>query len=189
MRKNLLVGLVLAVAAVVVVFVSDWFGLELESVALLGVAIGAVIAVVPDRSPFMRLAAFVAGALVTLICYLLRAGALPDSTAGFAVFAGLTIALVTVVSVGSGGRLSLWATLLGAAAFAGAFDQTYTAAPPEVVSTSVSALTALFMTVAFGFFAVLAAVLDPAASPAQRAPRTEESPEETHRLDDMMETK
>src|SRR5687768_9289062 len=43
MRKNLLVGLVLTVAAVLVVFVSAAFDLELEPVALLGVALGAVV--------------------------------------------------------------------------------------------------------------------------------------------------
>lgn len=189
MRKNLLVGLVLAVTAVVVVFVSDWFDLKLESVALLGVAIGAVIALVPDRSPFMRLAAFGIGAVLTLVCYVLRAGVLPDSTGGFAVFAGLTVVLVTLVAAGSGGRLPLWAGLAGAAAFAGSFDFTYVDAPPEVATTSVSALTALIITVALGFFAALAVVLDPPASSKRRTRSTEESPEDTHQLNDMMETK
>ena len=61
MRKNVLVGLVLTVAAVVVVLVSSVFDLELESAALLGAALGAVVALVPDRSPMMRLAGFAGG--------------------------------------------------------------------------------------------------------------------------------
>lgn len=188
MRKNLLVSLVLAVTAVAVVFVSDWFDLELESVALLGIAIGAVIAIVPDRSPFMRLAGFGGGVVLTLIAYLVRAGLLPDSAGGRATYVALVILLVTGLATLSGDRLPMWATLLGAATFAGAYELTYTAAPPEVASSSVSMLTALVMTVAIGFVAASATVPAAPAAPSRHTLRPE-SQEETHRLDDMMETK
>jgi hypothetical protein len=104
------------------------------------------------------------------------------------VFVGLVVVLVTAVAVGTGGRLPLWATLLGAAAFAGAYEATYTAAPPEVTSTSVSVLTALLMTVVVGFLAAAAAASEPSSTATRRTPRGV-SPEETHRLNDMMETK
>lgn len=189
MRKNLLVGLVLAAAAIVVIFVSDWFDLELESVALLGIAVGAVVAIVPDRSPFMRLAALGGGGLLSLVGYLVRAGLLPDSVGGRAVYAALVILLVAALSAVSRGRLPLWATLLGAAAFAGAYELTYTAAPPEVASTSLSTLTALIMTVAIGFFAAAATVTpEPSTRQSRRIGRPK-SQEDTHPLNDMMETK
>ncbi len=188
MRKNLLVGLVLAAAAIVVVFASDWFDLELESVALLGVAVGGVIAIVPHRSALMPLAGFGGGVLLTLVGYLVRAGLLPDSTGGRAVFVALVILLVAALATLSGGRLPLWATLLGAAVFSGAYEATYAAAPPEVASTSVSMLTALVLTVAIGFFAASTIVTAEPVTRARRAHRPD-SQEETHRLNDMMETK
>ena len=80
MRRTLLVGAVLTVAAVLVVLLSDLLDLKLESAALLGVALGAVVALVPDRSPLMRLLGFLAGFGLAWVGYLLRAGVFPDST-------------------------------------------------------------------------------------------------------------
>jgi hypothetical protein len=187
MRKTLLVGLVLTVAAVTAVFVSAALDLKLESVALLGVALGGVIALVPDRSPFMRLAGFAGGFVAAWVGYLLRAAVLPDSAGGRAVVVGLVIILATAIAALTAGRIALWSTLLGAAAFAGAYEYTYAAAPPEVASTSVSAATTLLFTVAVGFLA--AGLMAPAGEQAverrTRAHRPKDEVETT-RLDDMM---
>lgn len=187
MRKTLLVGLVLTVAAVLVVFVSAGLDLKLEPVALLGVALGGVIALVPDRSPFMRLAGFAGGFVAAWIGYLLRAAVLPDSAGGRAVVVAIVIVLATAIAALSAGRIALWSTLLGAAAFAGAYEYTYAAAPPEVASTSVSAATTLLFTVAVGFLA--AALMTPATEqPVERRTRAQRPTDdvETTRLDDMM---
>lgn len=98
MRRTMLVGLVLTVAAVVVVLVSAWFDLELEPVALLGVSLGAVVALVPDRTPLMRLAGFAGGLVAAWIGYVARAAMLPDSTGGRAVaVASTSISAVTAL--------------------------------------------------------------------------------------------
>lgn len=189
MRKNLLVGLVLAAAAIVVVFVSAWLDLELESVALLGVALGAVLALVPDRSPLLRLAGFAGGFVIAWIGYVIRAAVLPDSTGGVSVFVALVLVLAVAVAAVSGGRIPVWTPLLGAAALAGAYEYTYAAAPPEVASTSMSAATALLLTAAVGFLA--AAVVAPAGEPTPTAPRrarrSSHDDAETNTLDEMME--
>jgi hypothetical protein len=187
MRKTLLVGLVLTVAAVTVVFVSAALDLKLEPVALLGVALGGVIALVPDRSPFMRLAGFAGGFVAAWVGYLLRAAVLPDSAGGRAVVVGLVIVLATAIAALSANRVALWSTLLGAAAFAGAYEYTYAAAPPEVASTSVSAATTLLLTVAVGFLA--AALVTPTGEhPVERRTRADRPKEidESTPLDDMM---
>jgi hypothetical protein len=186
MRKTLLVGLVLTLAAVLVVFVSAGLDLELESVALLGVAVGAVVALVPDRTPFLRLAGFAGGFVAAWVGYLLRAAVLPDSTGGRAVVIALVIAVAVAIAAVSMGRVPLWSTLLGAAALAGAYEYTYSAAPPEVASTSVSTATALLFTAAVGFLAT--AIIAPSASPAERSDRAPEPEhhDETTSLDDMM---
>ena len=189
MRKTMLVGLVVTVAAVLVVLVSAWFDLELESVALLGVGVGAVIALVPDRSPWMRLVGLLGGVVAAWVGYLVRAGMLPDSPGGRAVAVGLVVVLAVGVAVAGMGRIPLWSSLLGAAALAGAFEYTYAAAPPEVTSTSISAVTTLLFTVAVGFLAAALVAPEgeqPAAPRPPRPHRRDDAP--TSRLDDIMET-
>ena len=186
MRKTLLVGGALIVAAVLLVVLSDLFDLRLESTALLGLTIGAVVALVPDQSPAMRLLGFGAGLVVAWISYLVRAGFLPDSVAGGAVSIVLVLAVCVALAALTAGRVPLWSTLLGAAAMAGAYEYTYAAAPPEVVSTSMSTVTALLMTTALGFLAV--ALTTPRAADATRATRKRDArDEETTSFDDIME--
>lgn len=187
MRKTLLVGLVLTVASVLVVVVSAWFDLELESVALLGVCAGAVVALVPDRTPFARLGGFAAGFVAAWVGYLLRAAVLPDSTGGRAVAVGLVVLVSVGVAAASLGRIPVWSTLLGAGALAGAYEYTYAAAPPEVTSTSLSSATALLLTAAVGFLAT-ALVAPDGEQPTPRGialPRRRRD-DATDRLEDLM---
>lgn len=187
MRKLLLVGAVLVVATVLVALVSSGLDLDLESVALLGVALGAVVALVPDRAPLMRLAGFVGGVVVAWIGYVVRAGFLPDSVGGRSVTYALVLVLAVAIAAASMNRVPLWSTLLGVAAFVGAYEYPYAAAPPEVTSTSVTAVTALLFTAAVGFLAT--ALIAPSVdAPVERthrrpAPRDDESDS----LDNMME--
>jgi len=186
MRKTLLVGMVLVVAAVLVVMVSAALDLELDSVVLLGIAAGAVLALVPDRAPLARLAGFFGGFVAAWIGYLLRAGVLPDSAGGRAVAVAIVIALAVVLAAASLGRVPLWSTLLGAGALAGAYEYTYAAAPPEVMATSVSAATALLLTVAVGFLAT--AAVAPDGEEATRRPFMPRRREDiaNDRLEDLM---
>jgi hypothetical protein len=168
MRRTLVAGLVLAVAAVLVVLVSSGLDLELESVALLGGALGAVVALVPDRSPLVRLGGFGAGFLAAWIGYVVRAAMLPDTAGGRAVAVGLVVLLCVGITAVSMDRLPLWTTLLGTAALTGAYEFTYAAAPPELASTSVSTATTLLFNVAVGFLA--AALVAPHSRPGTPHP-------------------
>ena len=77
--------------------------------------------------------------------------------------------------------------LVGVAAMVGAYEFSYSAAPPEVMSTSVSAVTALLMTSAVGFLAT--AVLSPREPrPSTFFSRRTTADEETTSFDEMMET-
>jgi hypothetical protein len=187
MRRNFLCGLTLAVSAVVVVVLSATFDLELESVALLGAALGAVVALVPDRGPGARLAGFALGFVVAWAGYIVRAQFLPDTSSGRAVAVGIVVVLCTLVAALSADRLPLWSVLLGTAAFAGGYEFTYNAAPPELLETSLSTATTLLLTVGIGF---LAASL---VAPPSDAPRTPPAPgkravsTENTRLDEIME--
>ena len=192
MRRTLVAGLVLAVAAVLVVLVSSELELELESVALLGGALGAVVALVPDRSAPVRLGGFAAGFVAAWIGYVVRAAMLPDTAGGRAVAVGLVVLLCVGITAASMDRLPLWTTLLGTAALTGAYEFTYAAAPPELATTSVSTATTLLFNVAVGFLA--AALVAPHGRPS-RSHRSEEAdlasgdatqPADDAKLDDFM---
>ena len=169
MRKTMLAGVVLALAAALAVWLGDFFGLELDSVALLGAALGAVVALVPDGRPGLRLSGFLAGIVVTWIGYVVRAALLPDAASGRAVAALVIVLLCTVVVAAAMGRIPFWSTLVGVGALVGAYETTYAAAPPEIATTSVSTVTALLMTAGIGFLA--ASFFAPAPVGAQ-PPRT-----------------
>jgi len=153
MRKNLWAGVVLALAAGLIVLVSSALDLELESTALLGAALGAVVALVPDRSAAMRLGGFATGFVFAWVGYVIRAALLPDTAGGRAVVVTLTVLLCVLVTVASRDKLPLWSLLLGTAAFTGAYEFTYTQSPPELMTTSVSTATTLLFNVAVGFLA------------------------------------
>jgi hypothetical protein len=188
MRRNLLTGLLLAAAAVLVVALSATFDLELESVALLGAALGAVVALVPDRGPVAKLAGFTGGFLIAWVGYVARAMYLPDASSGRAVAVGLVVVACTVLAVASVERLPLWSILLGAGAFAGAYEFTYNAAPPELLETSVSTATTMLLTVGIGFLAAsVVAPIAGAGAPVASAPPRETAPEQSARLDEIME--
>ncbi len=155
MRTSSLAGLSLALTTALAVLVSSWFDLQIESVALLGAAAGAVLALVPDTTPLARLGGALLGMVAALVGFVLRAAVLPDSAGGRAVAVAIVVLLCTVVAVLTFQRIALWAPLLGAAVFAGAYERVYAAAPPELPETSVSTLTAVLVSVAIGFLATI----------------------------------
>ncbi|NUR09593.1 MAG: hypothetical protein HOQ22_04220 [Nocardioidaceae bacterium] len=187
MRRTLFSGVILAIAGAVVVYVSSALDLELESAALLGGALGAVLALVPDRTPLARLGGFAGGFLAAWVGYALRAQFLPDSAGGRAVAVAVVVLLCVGITAASMNRLPLWSTLLGTAALAGAYEFTYAAAPPEMLSTSFSTATTLLLNVAVGFLA--AALVAPTAR-GERRERPEQAPTDddptSAQLDDLM---
>ena len=197
MRTSLLAGGIVVVAAVLAVLLGAPFGLELDSYALIGVAMGAVVALVPDGRPGLRFAGFASGVLVAWIGYLVRAALLPDTVGGRAAATFLVLALCVVVATIAAGRIPVWSTFAGAATFFGAYEATFAAAPPEVASTSLTALTAVALTAALGFLAAsFVAPVAAATAPAVAAPAAEQGDEQDldqelealdASLDEMME--
>jgi hypothetical protein len=172
-RVTLLSGAVLTVASILVIVLSSSLGLDVESVALMGAGSGAVIALVPGNSPQTRLLGFLAGFAISWLGYLVRAGFLPDTTAGHAIAVAVVVALCTVVAAASREHLPLWTLLLGAAVLAGSYETTYIEAPSQVLRTSASSSTSVLLAFAFGFFA--AALVAPFATGSNDVPA--EAPE------------
>ncbi|QNN53031.1 hypothetical protein [Nocardioides mesophilus] len=186
MRKTLLPGLMLVLAAVLVMLLSAAMDLELESAALLGAALGGVLALVPDRTPLVRLGGFALGFVVAWVGYLVRAGLLPDSAGGRAVAVGAVVLVCVLIAVATQDRIPLWTLLLGTAAMAGAFEFSYAAAPPEVASTSLTAATTVLFNVALGFLA--AAAFGPVSAGRSSSSHRRPTPDrdDTAPLDDLM---
>ena len=186
MRKTIFAGLLLALAAALVMWLSAIYDLELDSVVLLGAAVGAVVALVPDRTPLFRFLGFAAGFLAAWVGFLVRAAVLPDTAGGRALAVGLILLLCVAIFAASVGRLPLWSTLLGAAAMSGGYEYTYAAAPPEFATTSVSAVTSLLFCVAVGYL-VAATVAPTAGTPAAVSPRPRKGDDlENTSFDDLM---
>jgi hypothetical protein len=187
MRKSLLPGLMLVLAAVLVMWVSSVMDLELESVALLGAALGGVLALVPDRSPAVRVGGFAIGFVVAWVGYLVRAALLPDSVGGRAVAVGLVVLVCVLVAAATADRIPLWTLLLGTAAMAGAFEFSYAAAPPEALGNSVTAATTVLFNVALGFLAAAAfGPVSDAVPSARRRPTPVRDDSDSAPLDDLM---
>jgi hypothetical protein len=153
LRSTLITGGVLTVGAVLVVVISAGLSLDVESVALMGAATGAVVALVPDGSPVFRLVGFMIGFVAAWIGYLLRAALLPDTTSGHAVAVAIVVIVCTVGAALSRGHIPLWSTLLGTAALTGSYEDKFIAAPSQVLSTSTASSTSVLCAVALGFFA------------------------------------
>ena len=151
MVKSLVTGLCLAVLAAAVIALSEILSLDLEHVALLGAALGGVLGLVGHRPGWGKVAGFGVGFVAAWLGFALRAGLLPDAPAGRAVAAFLVVAIIAVVAAVTGGRLPLWSGLLGAAAIVGAYEEAYTAAPPQFLSDSPGAATTVLLAVALGF--------------------------------------
>jgi hypothetical protein len=156
MKTRVIKGAVLALFGALTIAFGHLLGLDLDQVALLGVTLGGVIGLVPDRTLAQRILGFAVGFVLAWIGYGLRAGMLPDTAAGRAVVVFGVIALSMVIVVATGSRIPLWATLVGSAAMVGAYEQTYAASPSLFVSDSPTAATTVLLAVAMG---VLGSVL------------------------------
>jgi hypothetical protein len=154
MRKELFVGLALAAATLLLVLGGNWLDLELTGTALLGVTVGAVVGLVPDRSALARVIGFAAGLGIAWVGYIVRTSALPLTETGSAVAYTLMVLVALGVVLAARGWLPFWSPLLGIGAFAGAYEAAYQVAKPLVMDTSVTAATSLLLTAAVGFLAV-----------------------------------
>jgi hypothetical protein len=154
MFKTILSGAVLALVGALTVALGSALDLDLDHVALLGVSLGAVVALVPDKTPVFKLLGFLGGLFAAWVSYGLRAAVLPDTSAGRAVAVFIAIALCVVVVAVSVRRIPLWSTLVGVAALAGAYEATYTDAPSQFMHESPTALTSLLLAAAVGHVAM-----------------------------------
>jgi len=149
MLRSLLSVTVLALCAAVVLLIGG--GSELEHVALLGAALGGVIGLVPHDPPLGKLGGFALGFVTTWAFFGIRAALLPDTTMGRAVAAFLVILIAGLGVAISNGKVPFWSVLVGVAAMSGAYEASFTTSPPQFMTTSPPAATAVLLAAGFGF--------------------------------------
>jgi hypothetical protein len=150
MNSRVIRGAVLALFGALTIAFGHLFGLDLDQVALLGITLGGVIGLVPDRSLTERLVGFGIGFGLAWIGYAVRAAILPDTATARAivVFAVVVISMLFVLATAS--RVPLWSALVGSAALVGAYEQTYAASPSLFASDSPTAATTILLACAMG---------------------------------------
>lgn len=168
--RTLVTGSALAITAAALADHGAVFGADLPKVALLGAAAGAVLGLVPDRSPAARLGAFLAGFAAAWFGYALRAGVLPDIPMGRAIAAVVVVSIVTAVATATANRLPMWAGFAGVVTLLGTYETTFAATPTSFVADSMTAVTTSLLAAAVGF---LVAVL--ASGPAPVVERSVET--------------
>ena len=151
LRRTLLVGAGLAIAVALLVDHAAQLGPDMTNVALLGAALGAVAGLVPDGTPFTRIAGAFIGMVLAQVGYGVRAALLPDIPAGRAIAAAVVVLALTAITVATRNRIRLWALLLGAGAFVGAYETVYVASPTTFVADSFAMATAVSLGAAAGF--------------------------------------
>src|SRR3954465_10194383 len=97
LRRTLLVCAGLAVAVALLVDHAAQLGPDMTNVALLGAALGAVAGLVPDGTPFARIAGAFVGMVLAQVGYGVRAALLPDIPAGRAIAAAVVVLVLTAV--------------------------------------------------------------------------------------------
>jgi len=151
MNKKLAIrGAILALFGALTVGLGDFLGLDLDQVALLGVALGGVIGLVPDRSQTERIVGFLAGFSLAWVGFAVRAAVLPDTGTARAIVVFVVIFAAMLISMASASRLPLWSLLVGAAVMVGAYEQTYAASPSLFVTDSPTAATTVLLAAAMG---------------------------------------
>ncbi len=146
MVRTFLLGLLATLLGVGVWFVTSWLGLASAN-GLLGVGAGLVLGLIPDRSPLARYGAFLIGLAFGLIAIVAGLA----GWIGFVVF----ILVLTLISALTGGRLPLWAMVLGGGVLAAMYQPFLSATPWYVITQYPTALFAALATSSGGFIAAV----------------------------------
>lgn len=119
MARTFLLGILATLLAVVVWLLTSWLEMGAQN-GLLAVGAGLVLGLIPDRTPLARYGAFLIGLVLGLIAF----------AAGMAGPVGFVAAilLLTIISGLTGGRLPLWAMVLGSGIFAAMYG-------PDLIAT------------------------------------------------------
>lgn len=154
MGKVFVQGLVILVGGIVVLALNEVLNLGLGAITF-GIAMGGVLGLVSDGGPVGRVGSFVVGMVIAMALYVLQALLLNGSFLGSVVSIVIGLGLITVICAVTGGRLPLWAGLLGAALVTGAYQVSFNNAPQNLLTELPMAVTQALVPAAVGFLAAV----------------------------------
>lgn len=140
-------GLLLAVFALVIYLLPGELGTPAIAYTVFGLALGAIVGMLPGADPVARLMGFTLGLLLAFASYVVRGGYLPYTKWSSAVVVLLLLAIITGITVLF--RSGTWfvSMLLGAGTLYGAVELQFQEAP----SAYLASLALAFLSILLGF--------------------------------------
>lgn len=154
MGRTFLQGAVVLVAGIVALLLNEVLNLGLGSIAF-GLAIGAILGFVSDGGPVGRVGAFIVGLIVTMVLFVMSVLLLNTSFAGQVVALVIGLGLITLICALTGGRLPLWAALLGGVLVNGAYQFAFLLNPAGIITELPQYTTQALVPAALGFLAAV----------------------------------
>lgn len=154
MGKTFVQGLVILAAGIVALLLNQLLNLGLGSITF-GLAVGGVLGLVSDGGPVGRVGAFVVGLIVTMILFVLSVLVLNTTFVGQVLTIVIGLGLITVICALTGGRLPLWAGLMGAILVAGAYGNAFASNPAGILTELPQYTTQALVPCALGFLAAV----------------------------------
>lgn len=168
MRRVLVAGFVLAVLAALALWVGNQFSIALGS-TIFGVALGAVLALVPNLSPGKKIGGYLIGLVITFVMFAVQALFLPLASIGSIVGAFITVLVITIVAALLHSKIPFWTFLLGVAALGGAYGTQFLAAPQNFATEGIAAFGSILFISALGFLGAVIAELIPSSDENEAA--------------------
>jgi len=154
MKRIFVLGTLLAVFTFLAVVLGSWAQLGLDNV-LFATGCGALLGLIPNKGPGVRIGAFFLGFVIGVLGYLFRAAVLPDSVIAQGIAAFIGIMIVTLICGLTRGRLPFWAAILGLIAITGAYNATFTAAPYDFIQSALATTGSLVLCAGVGMLAIV----------------------------------
>ena len=140
-------GLALAVFALVIYLLPDQLGTPAIAYTVFGLAIGAVVGMLPDADPVARLMGFTLGLLLAFASYVVRGGYLPYTKWWSAGVVLLLLAIITGIAILFSSTTWFASMLLGAGILYGVVELQFQAAPSAYLASAAVA----FLSITFSF--------------------------------------
>ena len=154
MGKTFVQGLVILLAGIVALVLNQLLNLGLGSITF-GLVIGGVLGLVSDGGPVGRVGAFIVGMLVSMILFVVSILLLNTTFVGQVVAIVIGLGLITTICALTGGRLPLWAGLLGAALVTGAYSTAFQTNPAGLLTELPQYVTQALVPAALGFLGAI----------------------------------
>ena len=157
--KRLLIGLAVVVVTVLLVPRFNGNGQFYQPIVYPGIAIGAILALVPATGYFGRMAMFLLGGAIGTLMFLLRGGLFPQTPTGVMLAWAVTVLILTIIWIASVGYWPLWAGLLGTVLVEAAYENRFAFKPPLVTSDLLPYIFPCLVASAISFVVVLILVM------------------------------